>query len=357
MRLAILVVLTVVAASAAPAAAATKWSADGRWVAETDDERGRVVLLRADGRRARTLARTRSFVWAPHGDTYVFWRDSAFWVADADGGAPQRVVRGVYNHSVAWSPRGTRFAYVTRSGVNVIRRDGRGVERLPVCRDCAGGVVELAWSPTGRQLALATVEAAGATKWGANVIVSNVDGSGDRVVVSDAETVEGLSWSADGAWLGVSVSEWYGPSYARVVAAASSRETSYAGYLFTWAPRGARLALTLTGLRGGELLPRALRLVRAPADRGVRIPNVAEHSWAPDGRRLVVAWRAWISVVRADGRGRRRLTPGHAPAWSPSGARVAFTRGSGRRRSLCVLRLGEREATPVCVPSPVARAS
>jgi TolB protein len=55
--------------------------------------------------------------------------------------------------------------------------------------------------------------------------------------------------------------------------------------------------------------------------------------WSPDGARLTYGYRrgdrapSEVHVVGADGRGRRRLTAGEDPTWSPAGQRLSFLRG------------------------------
>ena len=64
----------------------------------------------------------------------------------------------------------------------------------------------------------------------------------------------------------------------------------------------------------------------------VRIaPGGHEPAWSPDGSQILFTRGDWLHVVRADGRGLRRLFPGRDAQWSPDGTRIAF---GFRERSL-----------------------
>jgi hypothetical protein len=54
------------------------------------------------------------------------------------------------------------------------------------------------------------------------------------------------------------------------------------------------------------------------------LPNVVEVAWRPNGGSVVFRgvrpWSGWgVYTARADGKGTRRLGPGHLPAWSKLG--------------------------------------
>ena len=114
------------------------------------------------------------------------------------------------------------------------------------------------------------------------------------------------------------------------------------GYAPAWSPDGARLAFLspysdaydpdrkvgyrrrLPGLYVMSADTRELQSrVRADVTRPPR--------WSPDGRLLAIieetGAEATLSVVSADGKGRRRLSETRSdPAWSPDGSRIAFVR-------------------------------
>ena len=147
------------------------WSPDGKWIAFTRSEGDTpgedtgptgLFVARADGSHARRL--TKEWVWNPYTQ-----------------GAPP-----------AWSPDGTRIAYVGGSGaVTLLKLDGTRKTSLPIsgsrCR-------ELAWSPDGQQFALGCGED---HTNDLGIYVMKVDGSDFHKVVAD-KLASSPTWSPDG---------------------------------------------------------------------------------------------------------------------------------------------------------------
>jgi WD40 repeat protein len=92
-----------------------------------------------------------------------------------------------------------------------------------------------------------------------------------------------------------------------------------------WSPDGSRIVFATSG---GLFVMNADG--SAPAPLGVEGNSPR---WSPDGERILFNAAGMITVMRADGTDLRPITPGGGAAWSPDGTRIAFARVD---RSRCV---------------------
>jgi uncharacterized delta-60 repeat protein len=117
-----------------------------------------------------------------------------------------------------------------------------------------------------------------------------------------------------------------------------------------WSPDGRRIAFDVFGSAGTW----ALCLINADGgDQHCLARDARSPSWSPDGRRIAFWGHSdndhlgAVEVIRADGRGRRRIASGSWPSWSPRSDSIVFTHfrrerppeldiinadGSGKRR-------------------------
>jgi Tol biopolymer transport system component len=183
--------------------------------------------------------------------------------------------------SPVWSPSGRLLTFQDGSRPAIIRRDGTGLRRLPQLT--SGHLTGLdgmpTWSPDGRRLAFQ----------GRRGRLSTVRTDGTALRRVTARGSLGSAWSVTGT------------------IALADRDG-----LYTIRPDGSRLRRVFGGRLGG------------PAPR----PD-----WSPDGSRIAFSPGRHIFTIRADGRGRRRLTApasgrtwNIAPTWSPDGKYIAFIR-------------------------------
>jgi Tol biopolymer transport system component len=212
-------------------------------------------------------------------------RGGDIWVVGADGDGGRLLIRDAY--SPAWSPDGTRLAFVSsRSGdeeIYVARANGAGITRLTVL---TGPDLSPAWSSDGKQLAWSRQ---------GEIWTMRAFGPDKRRVVGKAQ-----------AW-----HEHYSPSWhgARIVYS-SNRVSNFNTELF------AVPAKRLTFTKGGD---------------GV-LGDDSMPDFSPDGRRIVFTsnrdQQGEIYVMNADGSGPKRLTRRAGDDWlprfSPDGTKIVF---------------------------------
>jgi sugar lactone lactonase YvrE len=195
----------------------------------------------------------------------------------------------------AWSPSGRLLAFRQGNRLAIIRHDGTRLRRLPQLTDSDR---EPAWSPDGRRLAFIGDRPCLYCTW---LYTVRSDGTALRRVIDQG--ARGPAWSVTGSLAFENDNDQYLTS------------VGVKDGLYTIRPDGSRMR----------------RLVdRDWAGTG------QQPDWSPDGSRIAFRARDHIFMIRADGRGLRRLTamksyraPGSSdPVWSPDGKYIAFARGN-----------------------------
>ena len=136
-------------------AGCASWSRGGRWLAvDRDGAHGGIWRLHVASGRSRRLTRHAgdgSAAWSPDGTRIAFIRDDAIWVMRPDGAAQRRVFAGtkgrfhdVAPKSVTWSPDSRFFAYDSDlpgglgGGVWVVHSSGSGPRRVAAGNQIGG---------------------------------------------------------------------------------------------------------------------------------------------------------------------------------------------------------------------------
>lgn len=206
------------------------------------------------------------------------------YLMNPDGTGLQRLTNETpFDGQPAWSADGTKLAFASVYGIQVMNADGTG--RYSVTTNPFHE--EPAWSPDGTKIAY-SYESADDSE----IHVVNVDGTGDVTISNHPDADFNPAWSPDGSKI----------AFTRI----SLEDNQYNYYLFVMNPDGSD-QVKLTG--GG--------FIRDP-------------DWSPDGSKIAFAGFG-IEVMNADGSGRTRLMNTSSgqprqPAWSPDGSQIAFTR-------------------------------
>ena len=243
-------------------------------------------------------------------------------------------------------PGGVRF------DLYVISADGSGSQRLvetarPTIDTGQAELSDLSWSPDGRKIAYVGMGDDG----NVDVYVVGADGRGQQRLTRHPGVDGNPAWSPDGRQIAFTrrSREWNGVGkiYIHVMNADGSRQrrlTHGQGHFsVAWSPDGKKMLFErrnprhpLPGPVPGEW-PEELYVMNADGSGQRRLTrNPAEDeapAWSPDGRKIAFTRdgkKPTVWVMNSDGSGQRRLTPARwhsasGAAWSPDGRKIAFS--------------------------------
>jgi outer membrane protein assembly factor BamB len=269
---------------------------------------GSAWVVAADGSRRR-LGDYAGASWSPHGRFVVAWRGGELRALEPDGSVRWSLSRPGRIATARWSRGlGYRIAYVSAGALRVVAGDGTGDHRHG-----PAAAVAPAWRPDGAHV-LAYVDRRD------HVRVVDVDSGRQLWRSAQVGGPIELAWSPDGRRLLVAT-----PSGWRVFGADGlllGRRSEFGLADVAWAPGGRRIAVVLTSSDGSDVLL-ADPARGAPRELFSGPGRFGQLAFSPDGRRLLVPWPdadQWLFVSPARG--------GHVGAVANIGRQ--FARG-GRR--------------------------
>jgi Tol biopolymer transport system component/DNA-binding winged helix-turn-helix (wHTH) protein len=244
------------------------------------------------------------------------------------GGTPHLAMQGGIDSGSSYSPDGTEFAFLRYASsekidVWIAKADGSD-QRVLASPPYIEGFTDVAWSPDGKTIALATSEATNRVRTVLSAI-SVADGS-VREVYSTPDFIGRPRWLPDGSGL---------------LAPISNVDQAFRGQLwFISYPRGEprRLTNDLMDYQlccldltpdGKALVDTELTTVSdlwiASAGNTAMAKQittkelaVGSFSWTPNDRIIFATQDGNLFAINPDGSGLTLLTPDHRPSWDPS---------------------------------------
>jgi Tol biopolymer transport system component len=242
-----------------------------------------------------------------------------------------------------------KIAFTNGVDIWTVNPDGTGLANLTN----SPGVSEIApaWSPEGTRIAFLR-----ATQSSRQIWTMNADGTGQSPVGGATPDLGDLTWSPDGAQIAYLLDDFHceGGGLFRVNPDGTGNQqvtgTCNSGDSPTWSPDGKRIAFADEVFAG---VPK-LTLVDVTGDNRTVLNSAVyanQPNWSPTGQMIATDgdsdFNQGIHVLRPDGTGETTISNvGAEPAWAPDGTKIAFIR-FGSPHQIVIVNADGSNPTPV----------